>query len=65
LFGINRILLTLFFILSVELMVRWNQITEVSSLDSVGQLVAFLVGFNGLLTVAVEWDHGKYQAVGD
>ncbi|KAK0645720.1 hypothetical protein B0T16DRAFT_411807 [Cercophora newfieldiana] len=58
-FGVNRILLTLFFILSVELMARWNRITEISSLNSVGQLVAFLVGMNGVLTVAIEWGDDK------
>lgn len=59
LFGINRVVLTLFLLLSVELMIRWNRVTEVSSLDSVGQLVAFLVGFNGILTLGIEWEDKK------
>lgn len=52
-------LFLIFFILSIELMIRWNRITSLSSLSDVGQLVAFLVGLGGLLSVFLGWERGR------
>lgn len=57
--GINRFVVLGFILLSVECMIRWNQIREVQDLGKVGQLIAFLVGFGSIVNLAVKW--GKKQ----
>jgi hypothetical protein len=46
----------IFVVLSVELMIRWNSITGVYSLTTVGQLIPFLIGFSGFISVYQAWD---------
>jgi len=61
-FGFNRFMLLTFIALSVELMIRWNNVTSVSSLKNVGQLIALLVGVGGFVSVVLEWEHGDPSA---
>ncbi|KIM30565.1 hypothetical protein M408DRAFT_323343 [Serendipita vermifera MAFF 305830] len=49
----NRFTILVFSILSVELMIKWNQVAGVEDLASVGQLIAFLLGFGGIISVIV------------
>jgi len=51
--------MTLFFIFSAELMIQWNEVSGVSSLANVGQLIAFLVGVGGVLSVILGWQPGE------
>ncbi|KAF8241616.1 hypothetical protein K440DRAFT_608344 [Wilcoxina mikolae CBS 423.85] len=53
---LNLILGVVFCILSVELMIRWNNITGVNSIASVGQMIPFLIGFGSLLTIPLDWE---------
>lgn len=41
-------------IISVELMLYWNGITDVYSIRSVGQLIPFVIGLAGLLKVCAK-----------
>lgn len=54
--GFGRVTFMVFLILSVELMIRWNQISKVSTLANAGQIIAFLVGFGGLISLLLDWD---------
>ena len=42
-------------ILSIELAVRWNSITEIASVGDVGQLIPAVIGVGGLLRVIWAW----------
>jgi hypothetical protein len=55
-FLVIAFLLWIFVVLSVELMIRWNSITGVYSLTTVGQLIPFLIGFSGFISIYLAWD---------
>jgi hypothetical protein len=44
----------LFFVLTIELTIRWNHITGVDNLASTGQLIPLIVGCTAMLTMAYE-----------
>jgi hypothetical protein len=46
----------LFLVLSIEFMIKWNKISGVNSLASVGQLIPLLIGIGGLISVYMEWE---------
>jgi hypothetical protein len=48
------VVISLYMIFSVEFMIRWNEITGVSDFLDTGQILAFLVGFGGFITLAME-----------
>ena len=47
---------SLFCILAIELMIKWNRIDGVNSISTVGQVIPFFVGFGSLVTVITGWD---------
>lgn len=55
---------TFFYLLSVELMIRWNNIDGVNSMSAVGQMMPFFVGCGSVLTtLAVQWPGSGPEAV--
>lgn len=55
-FLVIAFLMWIFLVLSIELMIKWNGITGVNSLTTVGQLIPFLIGFSGFISVYQGWD---------
>jgi hypothetical protein len=55
-FMIFTTVMMLFLVLSIEFMIRWNKISGVNSLASVGQLIPLLIGIGGLISVYTAWE---------
>lgn len=55
-FLIIAFLIWIFCVLSIELMIKWNDITGVYSLATVGQLIPLIIGSTGFITVYEAWD---------
>jgi hypothetical protein len=55
-FMILAVVIMLFLVFSIEFMIRWNKISGVNSLASVGQLIPLLIGIGGLISVYMEWE---------
>ena len=54
-YAVSGSLVIIFALSSVEMMIIWNNVRGVGTVNSVGQLIPFLLGFSGLLTVVLEW----------
>jgi hypothetical protein len=48
-----NVFILLFSILAVELIIRWNNILDVYTIRSTGQIIPFIIGFGGLLKVVM------------
>ena len=48
---VTSLLLVAWFVLAVELSLRWNSVTGIYDIGSTGQLIPFIIGLLGLLRV--------------
>ena len=53
-FAIGYPISLLYSLLSIELMLRWNHITDVYSVRSIGQLIPLVIGIGGLLKLGYD-----------
>ncbi|KAF2494544.1 hypothetical protein BU16DRAFT_562201 [Lophium mytilinum] len=60
-FTISHLWIHVFFILQLELTIRWNRIEGLTGLASVGQLIPFVIGVGSLGLVLVRWVERWYK----
>ncbi|KAA8900928.1 hypothetical protein FN846DRAFT_957706 [Sphaerosporella brunnea] len=57
--GFLPAIIFIFFVLAVELMIRWNNITGVGTVRSVGQLIPLFMGILSLFSIILDWEKPK------
>ncbi|KAJ9652428.1 hypothetical protein H2198_008297 [Neophaeococcomyces mojaviensis] len=53
-------LIMIYSIISIEFMLKWNHISSVNNISSIGQLIPFVVGLTNVLKILIDIGH-KYK----